>query len=357
VDEEDIGAQPHEVEVVHRSIVQGRPASIIGLFDWRQRSEVMGDKAIGVTIRPMRPEDIDDAERVMNLAFGTFFGVPDPLATFGDARMIRTRFTASPDAAFVAELDGRVVGSNLATRWGSFGFFGPLTVDPELWDRGIARRLMVPVVDLFDAWNVRQAALYTFAHSPKHIGLYQRFGFWPHFLTAMMARPVTDASADGAVSLFSRVSDTDRQDVLDACSRVTDAVFGGLDLGREITTMAEQNVGDTVLLYEDADLSGIGICYCGAGETGRETCYVKFAAVRPGPDAALSFARLLDACTVLAAQGGLTQMEAGMNLGRHVAYKVMLERGYRTGYLGVRMVRPDGPDYCSPDDFVIDDLR
>ena len=25
-------------------------------------------------------------------------------------------------------------------------------------------------------------------HSPKHLGLYQKFGFWPRFLTAIMAK-------------------------------------------------------------------------------------------------------------------------------------------------------------------------
>jgi hypothetical protein len=35
----------------------------------------------------------------------------------------------------VAEADGDVVGSVFATRWGAFGFFGPLTVHIELWDR------------------------------------------------------------------------------------------------------------------------------------------------------------------------------------------------------------------------------
>jgi hypothetical protein len=30
------------------------------------------------------------------------------------------------------------------------------------------------------------------APSPKHLGLYQRFGFWPRFLTAIMAKHLQD---------------------------------------------------------------------------------------------------------------------------------------------------------------------
>jgi hypothetical protein len=65
------------------------------------------------------------------MAFGTFLGLPDPMTFAGDADYIRTRWRAAPEAALTAEIDGQVVGSNFATRWGSVGFLGPLTVDPS----------------------------------------------------------------------------------------------------------------------------------------------------------------------------------------------------------------------------------
>ena len=60
----------------------------------------------------------------MRMAFGTFLGAPDPMMVFGDLDYVRSRFAAEPSWAFAAELDGEVVGSIFATRWGSFGFFG-----------------------------------------------------------------------------------------------------------------------------------------------------------------------------------------------------------------------------------------
>ena len=58
-----------------------------------------------------------------------------------------------------------LVGSNFATRWGSVGFFGPLTVRPDLWARGVGKQLMEPVMGCFDTWKVEHAGLFTFAHS------------------------------------------------------------------------------------------------------------------------------------------------------------------------------------------------
>jgi predicted N-acetyltransferase YhbS len=100
-----------------------------------------------VAIRPLLNDEVDLADRVMGVAFGTFFGAPEPTAAMGDMECVRPRFVAAPGWALAAELDGEVVGSNLATRWGSFAFFGPLTVRRALWDRGIASALMRPIVD------------------------------------------------------------------------------------------------------------------------------------------------------------------------------------------------------------------
>ncbi len=313
---------------------------------------VLGD----VSIRPLQEGDLEAADRVMRMAFGTFLGAPDPMLVFGDLDYVRSRFGAEPSRAFAAELDGQVVGSNFATRWGSFGFFGPLTVRVDLWDRGIGSRLMQPIMELFDQWQVRQAGLFTFPQSPKHIGLYQKFGFWPQYLTPLMEKQVAP-TGDGEFSTYSEVSDGDQSAVLRACREVTSRIFEGLDVGHEIRATAAQGLGDTVLLHDDSELVGFAVCHCGAGEAGSGACFVKFGAVRPGPEVGDLFERLLDACEALAGEHGLQRMVAGVNVARHDAYRRLLARGYRVWLEGVIMQRPNEPGYCRPDVYVIDDLR
>jgi hypothetical protein len=138
---------------------------------------------------------------------------------------------------------------------------------------------------------------------------------------------------------------------------VTNALFEGLDLGHEIRATHAQALGDTVLLHDDTDLVGFAVCHCGAGEAGSGACFVKFAAVRPGPEAGDLFERLLDACEALAGERGLQRMVAGVNAARHDAYRRLLARGYRVWLEGVIMQRPNEPGYCRPDVYVIDDLR
>jgi GNAT superfamily N-acetyltransferase len=311
-----------------------------------------------ITVRPLRDSDLAEADHIMRVAFGTFMGVPDPVTVFGDADYVQTRFLAAPDCAWAAEIGGEVVGSNFATHWGSFAFFGPLTVRVDLWNRGIGSRLMEPVVEAFERWGVRQSGLFTFPQSARHIGLYEKHGFWPRFLNPVMSKAVTGASADGLT--YSEVAEAERPGTLQAIRGLTDAIFPGLDLEREVRGVDSQALGDTLLLYDGGELVGIAVCHCGEGtEAGTGVCFVKFGAVRPGADAPERFERLLDACERLAAESDLARIVAGVNTGRLDAYRRMLARGFRADVLvGLAMRgRPDGPDYDGPEHYVIDDLR
>jgi predicted N-acetyltransferase YhbS len=310
-----------------------------------------------VEIRPLVEGDVATADHVMRVAFGTFLGLPEPASFMGDASYVRNRRKANPEAAFAAVLDGRVVGSNFATRWGSIGFFGPLTVSPELWDEGIGRRLMQPVMALFDAWRLTHAGLFTFAHSPKHVGFYQTLGFWPGHLTAIMARPPWSAG-DAAWAALS-ASSRERSARIEACRRVADAQCAGVDLTAEIDATDELGFGDTVLIEDDGAVAGFAVCHVGAGtEAGSGACYAKFGAVLPGTGAARRFERLLDACAAFASSRGAKMLLAGVNTARHDAYQLLLARGFQTVLQGVAMHRPyEEPPYSRPDRFVLDDWR
>lgn len=311
-----------------------------------------------ISVRPLQVGDLSTAHHIMGLAFSTFIGLPDPASFLGDADYVRTRWKANPDAAFAAEVNNEVVGSNFATNWGSVGFFGPLSIRPDLWDRGVGKRLMEPIMECFDRWQTKHAGLFTFANSQKHIGLYQKFGFYPRFLTAIMSKPV---EPNGRASRWTRFSDTPASEqaaTLDVCRELTDAVYEGLDIAGEIRAVADQKLGDTVLLWDDSELAGLAVCHSGAGtEAGSGVCYVKFGAARPGARAAEYFNRLLDGCEEMASSQNLSRLAAGVNTARHEAYRQMLARGFRTDLLGVAMEKPNEAGYNRPGVYLIDDWR
>ena len=310
-----------------------------------------------IQITPLNESELQEADRICRLAFGTFLGVPNPLEFFGDRSFIIPRWRSPNTKVLAARDSGRLIGSNIATRWGSFGFFGPLTILPEYWDRGVAQRLLDSTMTVFDRWGLKRTGLFTFAHSPKHVGLYQKYGYWPGYLTALMTRAPEPASTHESPTLLSGLKKAEREQAIEACARLTRKIDNGLDLSDEIRSALKQRVGDVVLTQTRGTLDGFAVCLTGPGsEGGEKLCYIKFGAVRPGAGADKRFNQLLAACEAFAASRGTT-VEAGMNLAREGAFRQMKARGYRVMTQGVSMQRPHAVGFNRADAWVIDDWR
>jgi GNAT superfamily N-acetyltransferase len=298
-----------------------------------------------VEIGPLEAAELNEAWRICNLAFGTFRGVPDPSTTFGDRDLMGPRFRSKCAEILAARESGKLIGSVVATRWGSFGFFGPLTVLPEYWDQGVAKSLLEEIMPVFERWGVRHSGLFTFPQSAKHIGLYQKFGYWPQYLTAIMK--MTPGPGEAPL-LFSGLDPAGRERVLGQARELAESISSGLDLTAEIRAAPE-----TVLVPSGGHLDAFAVCHTGSGsEGGSGLCYVKFGAARSGA----AFDLLLAGIEAFAAQKGVP-VEAGVNLAREDAYRRMHTRGYRALAQGVAMQRPHAPGFNRPDVYAMDDWR
>ena len=317
----------------------------------------VSERAAGVAIRPMQRADLDSADQVLRLAFGTRLRLPDPMQFRGDSRILQPRWAACPDLALVAENEGRIAGSIVGMDWGRVFVLGPLSVAPEYSGRGIARKLMSALMARADARGFDLAGLFTFPDSPTHIRLYEGFGFVPNTLTPVMAKAVEGAEkAAPDCVLYSALSRAGRESALADCRVLSGAVFPGLDLSREIEAISAQGLGETVLIRANGGLAGFALCHIGPGsEAGSGTLFVKFAACRPGDQA--GFERLLAACESLARAKGVPRLVAGCNTAREEAYRLMQARGFRAEIVGVAMHRPGQAGYNRPGMFVLDDWR
>jgi len=193
--------------------------------------------------------------------------------------------------------------------------------------------------------------------------LYQKFGYWPRYLTAIMtrapeAKPATQAKPTHASGLLlSAFTKSRRKQAIQACGTLTHKIDRGLDLGEEIEAVLAQRTGDIVLTYTRDVLDGFAVCLNGPGsEGGEKTCYIKFGAARSGKGAGERFDRLLSACEEFAYSRGAA-IEAGVNLAREDAFRRMRSHGYRVATQGVAMQRPHLLGFNRADAYVIDDWR
>ncbi len=306
----------------------------------------------------LRETELEEAGRIVRLAFGTFLGLPNPMEFMGDRDFVSPRWRSRNTKVLAAREDGKLIGTNVVTRWGSFGFFGPLAVLPDYWNRGVAQQLMTATMKVFDGWGVRLSGLFTFPNSPKHVGLYQKFGYWPGYLTAIMKRApaapsLTPVKGAKEPVLLSALPRSEREQAIESCAKLANRIERGLDLSDEIRAVVAQRAGEVPLLYGRNTLDAFAVCMHGPGsEGGEKICYVKFGAASSGE----RFDRLLDAIDALALARG-AEVEAGVSTACADAFRRMCSRGYRPAGLGVAMQRPHGEGFNRSGAHVLGDWR
>jgi len=312
-----------------------------------------------LVIRNLKEDEIDKAESLVRLAFGTFLNIPDPLQNPAKRRMIAHRFFQNPQNVIRGFIDGELVGINVLSIWGSFAFFGPLAVRPDLWDSGVGSKLVDYSVRIFEKLGIVNLGLFTFADSPKHLGLYHKFGFHSRFLTPLMEKKIDVRGDETKFDKFSSLDASERKIVLNEIRDLTNELHQGLDLSSEIELVDKFELGDTILLYRrQSELVGFGVCQYGENtEAGLDRCYVKFGASRSGLDSAKYFDELLSACESISARFKANTLEAGVNLSNDDSFDIMLKRGFQVLFVGVAMQKPNEPAFLRSGNFVMSDWR
>lgn len=298
-------------------------------------------------IRALREQELPEADRIFRLAFATFIGIkPEEFSPGRD--YLSTRFHTDPSAALAVDVDGTLAGTNVLSNFAAFASFGPLTTLPEHWNKGLAQQLLARTVEMFSEWGAQDAGLFTFVQSQKHIALYQKFGFWPRSVIGLMgkqviaAKPAPRIHSDCAAAL---------------CRDLMQAIMPGYDPTRQIEAVARLQLGETVLVG-DNDLESFAICHCGENtEAGPGNCYIKFAAVRPGPDLDARTARLMDAVESMALARGLDHVEAGVHLDVTPLYRHLLSRGYALQRTALAMYQSAKPAFIRPGVHILADWR
>ncbi len=105
----------------------------------------------GVSVRVARMEDIAACGPICHTAFheiNTRHNFPPDLPSAEAAGGILTQMFSHPRFyCVVAEVDGKVAGSNCLDERSPIAGVGPITVDPSVQNRGVGRMLMQAVIE------------------------------------------------------------------------------------------------------------------------------------------------------------------------------------------------------------------
>ncbi|HSF31121.1 MAG TPA: GNAT family N-acetyltransferase [Candidatus Tectomicrobia bacterium] len=305
-----------------------------------------------IAIRPMTVDDIPQVERIIDAETAarrrdTGEAELEQL----DSRLVKTRFHKEPTGCFVAEDPTHgSIGTVLSIAWGSLAWLGPLAVHPEFSGQGVEPQLLRAVLDYWEPMTLSAQGAETDPANPSQVELYASFGFRPQFLTATLVgavdpdgprEPIRQRTPSFELRRLSELSDTLKETMLSNCRRISERHYPGLDYSKELQSVKDLQLGDTLLLAVGERLYGFAICHAASGsEADPDSCYVKALLIDPAIDDQETLLALVEACEGYARTQTLKTVRLGVNLACWEGYLAVATRGYRIRQLRLRMVRP-----------------
>jgi len=186
---------------------------------------------VDLRLRPGTPADAEACGRICHAAFRGIaerHGFPPDFVSAEHAIEVLTRALTHPRFhCVVAELDGRIVGSNVLDERSTIAGLGPITVDPAVQNARVGRRLMLAALDrakerAFPGVRLLQAAYHT-----RSLSLYTALGFDVREPVVTLQGAPIGAAIPGYTVREAHESD------LEACNSVCVAVHGH-DRGGEL---------------------------------------------------------------------------------------------------------------------------
>ena len=213
-----------------------------------------------LTLRPGKPEDAPLSGTICYEAFKTIaeqhnFPPGYPSTEAAVARMA-ARLAHPGFYAVVAELDGRIVGSNFLDERSPIAGLGPVTVDPAVQNRAIGRYLMHAVLERAKAQRFQGVRLLHATYHTRALSLYAKCGFVVRDMVAKVTGgPLHHQIPDYTVRLGNRED-------LEACNQVCRHIHGH-DRGAELREAMQR--GAATVVEHGGRLSGY---FTGSGVSG-----------------------------------------------------------------------------------------
>jgi len=150
---------------------------------WRGREQVdmTNLKTMNLTLRAGKPDDARRCGEICFVAFATIsnhhnfpLDIPTPETAIG----LMTRLLSRPDVySVVAEVDGKIVGSNFLWEGDPIAAIGPITIDPTSQNAGVGRQLMQDVMKRAKQKDFAGVRLVQTTFHNRSLALYAKLGF------------------------------------------------------------------------------------------------------------------------------------------------------------------------------------
>jgi predicted N-acetyltransferase YhbS len=221
---------------------------------------------VAAVIRQAGPEDIAACSNICFDAFRTIneqHNFPLDLPTPEVANHVITwMFTHPAFYCVVAEINGRIIGSNCLDERSIIGGVGPITIDPNTQNTGVGRRLMQVVLNRAREQGSAGVRLVQAAFHNRSLSLYTNLGFDVREPLACLQGRTTQRSMPGCAVRSATSAD------VPACNALALQVHG-FQRGRELAEGIQQ--GAAIVVERGGHIAGYASSLAFFGHATAET--------------------------------------------------------------------------------------
>lgn len=206
---------------------------------------------MALVIRPVTPADAEILGPICYEAFykiSTGHNFPPDFPSVESGIGFMKMATTHPEVyGIVAEVDGRVAGSNFLWEQSTIAGVGPITVDPNAQNAHIGRALMSAVIERTAAKERPGVRLVQAAYHNRSLSLYTKLGFDPREPLSLVQGPPLGRKLPGYAVRAAKPDD------LEVCNQVCRHVHGHDRVGEVRDAI---NRGSAMLVEHDGRVTG-----------------------------------------------------------------------------------------------------
>jgi GNAT superfamily N-acetyltransferase len=208
-------------------------------------------QATGLIVRAGRSEDAQTCGLICYEAFKAIADEhnfpPDFPSSEVSGGLLTSLLSRGDLHRVVAEVDGRVVGSNFLWENGTIAGVGPITIDPAAQNVAVGRRLMEDVLKRARERGIAGVRLVQAAYHNRSLALYTKLGFDTREPLSNLQGEAIEQQIPGYAVRSATEED------LDACNKVCLKIHGH-DRGPELLEAIRQ--GTAMVVEHDGRISG-----------------------------------------------------------------------------------------------------